>query len=148
MPAYRTHVKVNLCLGLPVSLVTLKYTGLGQPLELVAFSFAFIYGTFFLHPDLDLTRNIRLFSIKGLLTLPFRPYSYFFRHRGISHFPLIGTLLRLAWLLFFLWLVFSFFDWAVFRINPWNQPAIWFGIAGLAMADLIHIVLDRFSKKV
>jgi uncharacterized metal-binding protein len=135
MPAYRTHVSINLFLGLPLSLGALKYSVLSTPTDTIAFAAAFIYGTFFLHPDVDLARNIRLFSVKGLLTLPFRPYSYLFRHRGISHMPIIGTLTRVIWLL----LIFSIpFD--------WNQPALWFALGGLAVADLFHVLLDQLVK--
>ena len=71
MPSYRTHVSVNLAFGLPLSLAALKYTVQSTPTDTLAFSAAFIYGTLFLHPDLDLARHIRLFSLKGLLLLCF-----------------------------------------------------------------------------
>lgn len=135
MPSYRTHVSVNLFLALPAALAALKYTVQSTPADWIWFGGAFIYGTLFLHPDLDLARNIRLFSLKGLLTLPFRPYSYLFRHRGISHWPIIGTLTRVAWLL------------AIFYCLGWTFPhfpnsAMWLCIGGIASADLSHILLD------
>jgi uncharacterized metal-binding protein len=145
MPAYRTHVTVNLFLGLPLGLAALKYTALSTPADMGAFTAAFIYGTLFLHPDMDLARNIRLFSLKGLLTLPFRPYSYLFRHRGISHMPIIGTLTRVLWLMGFMWLLFSCLDWAYPHIIDWNQPLIWFGIGGIATADFFHVLLDKLN---
>lgn len=144
MPAYRTHVTLNLFLGLPLGLAALKYTVLSTPTDVLTFAGAFIYGTFFLHPDVDLARNIRLFSLKGLLTLPFRPYSYLFRHRGISHMPIIGTLTRVLWLMGFMWLLFSCLDWAYPNLH-WNQPPFWFGISGLALADFFHVLLDRLN---
>ncbi len=143
MPSYKTHIALNLSLGLPLSLAALKYTVQLTPYEMASFALAFVYGTYFLHPDMDLARNIRLFSLKGLLTLPFRPYSYLFRHRGISHMPIIGTLTRVIWLLVFLWTLFTLLKW-VFPID-WNQPYLWFGLAGLAIADLFHVVLDNIS---
>ncbi|MBX7066097.1 MAG: metal-binding protein [Parachlamydiales bacterium] len=134
MPAYRTHVAVNLVLGLPIALAALKYSVPFTPQELFSFSAAFLYGTLFLHPDLDIAYKIKLFSLKGLLTLPFRPYSYLFRHRGISHMPIVGTLTRVLWLGFFFWLVFG-----------WTLPPLWFALGGLATADLFHILLDKTS---
>lgn len=131
MPAYRTHVAVNLVLGLPLALAVLKYTVAFTPEQLFSFSAAFVYGTLFLHPDLDIAYKIKLFSLKGFLTLPFRPYSYLFRHRGISHMPVIGTLSRVLWLWMICWL---FFGWAL--------PPIWFALGGLAASDLFHILLD------
>lgn len=136
MPSYRTHVSVNLFLGLPLALAALKYTVQSTPIDTLCFTGAFAYGTLFLHPDLDLARNIRLFSLKGLLTFPFRPYSYLFRHRGISHMPLIGTLTRVLWLLGFFWVI----GWVI-PIH-FEQPYVWFGLAGLALADLSHVLLD------
>ncbi len=136
MPGYRTHVKVNLSFGLPFALAILNYSTLSTPKGMICFTAAFIYGTFFLHPDMDLARNIRLFSWKGLLTLPFRPYSYLFRHRGISHIPVIGTLTRVLWLLG----LFALFGW----VYPhFTSSYTWFGIGGLATADFFHVVLDR-----
>jgi len=144
MPSYRTHVSINLFVGLPLSLAALKYGVLSTPKEIGYFSAAYIYGTFFLHPDLDLTHNIRLFSLKGLLTLPFRPYSRLFSHRGLSHVPLIGTLTRLLWLLGFFWLLFWALGWVVPKLD-WNQPLVWFAIGGLAAADLLHVLLDQIN---
>jgi uncharacterized metal-binding protein len=146
MPAYRTHVTLNLFLGLPLTLAAIKYTVLTTPIDTISFVAAFIYGTFFLHPDLDLARQTRLFSLKGLLTLPFRPYSYLFHHRGISHMPLIGTLTRVLWLIVFFGILFSCFDWAYPDIIPWDAPYVWFGLAGLTVADLFHVLLDRLVK--
>ena len=143
MPSYRTHVSVNLCLGLPLSLAALKYTVQSTPTDVCAFIFAFSYGTLFLHPVVDLARNVRLLSLKGLLTLPFRPYSYLFRHRGISHMPLIGTITRILWLIGFLALLFHCLDWAMPSLHSyWKEPYVWFGIGGLAVADLFHVLLD------
>lgn len=144
MPSYRTHVSINLFVGLPLSLAALKYGVLSTSNDILYFAAAYVYGTFFLHPDLDLARNIRLFSIKGILTLPFRPYSHFFRHRGISHIPLIGTLTRVLWLLAFFWLIYFAIGW-VFPELDWNQPYIQFAIGGLAAADLLHVLLDQIN---
>lgn len=138
MPSYRTHVSVNLLLALPVALAAMRCTLLSTPYDMALFAGSFIYGTLFLHPDLDLARNIRLFSFKGLLTLPFRPYSYLFRHRGISHMPLIGTLTRIGWLTLLFWIFFH-------KAFAWDNPLLWFAAGGLAVADLAHIVLDHLA---
>ncbi|PIS02725.1 MAG: hypothetical protein COT85_01455 [Chlamydiae bacterium CG10_big_fil_rev_8_21_14_0_10_42_34] len=145
MPSYKTHVSINLFLGLPLTLVALKHTVQVEPTEIACFSAAFIYGTIFLHPDLDLARNIRLFSLKGLLTLPFRPYSYLFRHRGISHIPIIGTLSRILWLIFFFYFIFTCLNWAMPNVIEYNGVYIAFALAGVAAADLIHVLLDKIT---
>lgn len=134
MPAYRTHVAVNLSLGLPIALAAIRH--LATPNEILSFSAAYIYGTLLLHPDLDLAHKIRLFSWKGLLTLPFRLYSRLFRHRGLSHMPVIGTLTRVAWLMGLFYLL----DWAYPSLNNTHT---WFAIGGLTVADFFHVLLDR-----
>lgn len=147
MPAYRTHVSVNLLLSLPLSIAALKYTLKLSPEDFVSFAGAFIYGTFFLHPDLDLAKNIRLFSFKGLMTLPFRPLSYFMKHRGISHAPIFGTLIRVLWLMIFLSIIMSLLDWSYPQItNIWSYSVLWLALCGLATADISHIILDKYKK--
>lgn len=143
MPAYRTHVSVNLLVSFPLSIAALKYTVNLSPMELASFSAAFIYGTFFLHPDLDLAKNIRLFSFKGLMTLPFRPLSFFMKHRGLSHAPIFGTILRVLWLLIVLSIVMSLIDWSYPEINLWSYSAVWLALGGLAISDISHILLDK-----
>ncbi len=139
MPAYRTHVRFNLFLALPL----LCY-GLSNNLSDAAFfGLGFTYSTFFLHPDMDLARQIKLFSIKGLLTLPFRPYSYLFHHRGISHWPIIGTLTRLLWAALLLWLLC---DWAGQPFPGLQSIHVNWLFLGIAVADLTHEALDWLEK--
>lgn len=145
MPKYKTHVSVNLFLGLPLSLAAMKYTVQSAPQDTLIFAGAFIYGTFFLHPDVDLARKIRLFSLKGLFTFPFRSYSLFFRHRGISHTPVIGTLTRILWLIGFCWIVFFCFNWAFPDLAKLETSYLCFGVCGLIIADLFHFILDQIS---
>ncbi len=141
MPSYRTHVSVNLFLALPLSLAAMKYTAQSPLADMAIFSAAFIYGTLFLHPDLDLVRNTPLFSLKGLLTLPFRPYSYLFRHRGISHMPIIGTLTRILWLAALFCLFYCLINKPLPRLQETSSLLLAF--IGLASADLVHLILDQ-----
>jgi uncharacterized metal-binding protein len=134
MPCYRTHVRFNLCLAL--SLVCLGLIHYGQsPSNITSFALAFSYSTLFLHPDLDLARETKLFSLKGLLALPFWPYSLLFHHRGISHWPIIGTLTRLAYAATILWLI----HWPIPHYSLW---IFW----GMASADVAHECLDFIQK--
>lgn len=140
MPSYQKHVAINLIFGLPLTLALLKTSTHMNSEEALAFCGAFFYSTLLLHPDLDLTRKIRLFSLKGLLTLPFRPYSYLFRHRGISHMPVIGTLTRILWLFLLFTLGSSFLD-SSYSLQ-WH-PLFWFIFLGVVFSDFWHIVLDK-----
>ena len=142
MPSYRTHVRLNLFFALPLfcyEILTKECLA-----DAACFSLGFTYSTFFLHPDLDLARQIKLFSLKGLLTLPFRPYSWLFHHRGISHWPLIGTMTRVLWLGAILGIVLHLIDtkMPVLHLNP----ALLWMLAGLSAADLMHFALDWFEK--
>ena len=65
-----------------------------------------------LHPDLDMSDT---------------PYGKFRKHRGLSHWPIIGTLDRILW---FCWpLALLDVDWTLI-------------VAGLILSDLLHIGLD------
>ena len=67
-------------------------------------------------------------------------YDQLFRHRGLSHVPVIGTLTRLVWLVGPL-AILAF----VFALSPppveWWQPVSWW-VGGLMLADTLHSVLD------
>lgn len=138
MPAYRTHVRFNLLIALPLSILALTQVSEGTAERLVSFAGTFVYGTLFLHPDLDLARQVKLFSIKGLLTFPFRPYSRLFSHRGISHWPLVGTLTRIGW-------AYGILTLLGYAFPPLSSVETAFLLGGFAAADLFHILLDRFG---
>lgn len=145
MANYRTHSTFNLFIALPLLLAGGYYYLHLKFMPLTAFGTIFAYGTLFLSPDLDLAYQIKLKSLRGLLTLPFRPYSRLFRHRGLSHVPFIGTLTRVVWLA--LIILASFYI-----LNMGHQPFLSFikahretfifSLAGLASADLCHLLLD------
>ena len=48
-----------------------------------------------MNPDLGLVHKIKLFSLRGFITLPFRGYSKIFKHKGISHSFLLGSFTRI-----------------------------------------------------
>ena len=72
-----------------------------------------------LHPDLDLGDT---------------PYALIRKHRGLSHWPLVGTLDRLLWFCgpLLLALAFSNVDWGMMAL---------IGL-GLALSDTLHSGLD------
>ena len=79
-----------------------------------------------LHPDLDQGKT---------------PYGWLRKHRGLSHWPIIGTLERSAW---FVGLLLAFWLLAGHEVD-------WEGLAllttGLALADLLHIIMDETEKR-
>jgi uncharacterized metal-binding protein len=80
-----------------------------------------------LHPDLDQGRT---------------PYGKLRKHRGLSHWPVVGTLDRLLW-----------FAGPALAAWLWSgRAADWEGLAlmalGLALADLLHVGMDKVERKV
>lgn len=81
--------------------------------------------------------------------MPFRLYSRVFAHRGISHSPLFGSLTRILWLAMIALGIF----YLVYQVIPSKhsflkffhryEPFILFGFAGIFLADLCHLILDR-----
>lgn len=77
------------------------------------------------------------------------PYSMLFRHRGVSHTPLIGTVTRVLYLLGMALLVqytahiLSGANWSIWTWVEQHQQPIAMFIAGLAISDIGHWVLDH-----
>lgn len=121
--------------------------------HLAIFSGTFLYATLFMTPDLDLAHKIKLFSLRGLLSLPFRSYSFFFKHRGLSHHIIFGTLSRLLWLfgiyLLILYAIYKNIDgyqkFTKFLLK--NKEFSLYAFLGILLADLAHIFLDQIPKK-
>lgn len=91
----------------------------------------------------DIVRRTAGRKAERLWSLFWLPYSRLIRHRShLSHLPLLGTALRLAYLLalplFMLWLAG----------NPPGLQVIpawgWWAAGGLALADTLHYVMDNF----
>jgi uncharacterized metal-binding protein len=149
MAQYKTHTQFNLLLALPLLVVGMVYFLHPTYLHLLIFSAAFVYATLFMNPDLDLANQIKLLSIRGLLTLPFRAYSSIFRHRGLSHSPFFGTLTRMVWLGIIFLLILFLIDQPVPSrkavLALLKTPNYLFGLSAIMLADLCHLLLDYKS---
>lgn len=156
MSNYAGHARFNLLLLLPVAGAAAYFLGLPLPSILLAAG-AFAYGTLFMSPDLDLAYQIRLASLRGILSIPFRSYARLFSHRGLSHSVFFGTATRIVWLLLFILL--ALFLWnlvaPLLHLRPSRpfeetlrhyQPQLLCSLAGLLLADWGHLLLDRFGK--
>ena len=84
MAMYKQHAQFNLFIALPILMGAMYY--FLHPARDLMFTFAgtFAYSTLFMNPDMDLANQIRLMSIRGILSIPFRSYSKVFSHRGLS----------------------------------------------------------------
>ncbi len=151
MSNYRTHTKINLFFTFPVLLFIGALLTLPEAKYVWTFAISFLYATFFMTPDLDLANSIRLLSLRGLFSVPFRSYAFIFRHRGMSHSLLLGTLTRLCWL----FLHAIGFLYLFYNIKPTNidfipycqsfQTYFLYSLAGVFLADASHILVDRFA---
>lgn len=112
-------------------------------------------------PDLDLVqityteRLARRIPVLGLLLVASGlPYGMLFRHRGISHHPIWGTLSRwiyvvlvfLFWLVWMLGLMWIFLpDWVPALRLQWDPAYLWllgFFCLGWWVQDLTHLLAD------
>lgn len=151
MANYKAHSTFNLLLLLPLATWGMLYYFKPDKQLGAAFLATFAYSTLFMSPDVDLAHQNKLFSLKGLLTLPFRLYSRIFAHRGISHVPVIGTLTRLVYLGAIALLCYYLINKAIPDLESLKvvyyayDTYILYGIAGIVVADVGHLILDVFS---
>jgi len=152
MSNYKTHSKFNIFLALPLLIGGCHYFMNSHPHHLMTFAGAFIYSTLFMSPDMDLAYQIRLLSLRGLFSIPFRSYAQFFSHRGLSHHLLLGSFTRILWLAF--WGFFIFFaiykstpkEASLFKFYARHKLFILYGLAGVCFADWCHLLLDNKGK--
>ena len=115
---------------------------------ILSFVLAYAFSMLFLSPDLDLARSCaagRWGSARWL----WAPYALIFRHRGLSHHPLLGPLTRILYLgvgagaLFAA--VFVLIGEAVRIVVP---PAglLLSVLVGLYVPNLTHILADRATS--
>lgn len=113
----------------------------------VAFGYLVAY---FIDPDLDTGgatsaewRLYNKFSILGIFIITwFTPYGYIMRHRSFwSHFPFVGTAIRLVWLLMFP--PFALILWNTTEyLVPTYYPLLIGLFIGLSFGDLLHYLAD------
>ena len=139
-------------LQLPILLALIFYLMDPKLYLLLTFGSTFVYATLFMSPDLDLAHQIRLFSILGFLSIPFRSYSRLFSHRGLSHHILLGSATRILWLSGWGALIFYIIYQSVpdqstlLKFYNHHQSYILYGLAGICFADWGHLLLDRKKK--
>lgn len=149
MPSGKTHLGIELFL-LPLG-VALFYFFIDTSWQAGSiFAGAYLFSSLLLSPDLDLRHN-RSRRRWGLLGFIWVPYTKIFKHRGVSHSLLFGTLTRLGYLgLLALLIAFalSYFNiWAI-PLDPVSAPLIdpkLLGIlvAGLWLPNIIHTLTDH-----
>ncbi|HEX2915544.1 MAG TPA: metal-binding protein [Chloroflexia bacterium] len=152
MPMGTTHRTINTVVSVPVCAGAL-FLG-WTPAHVVCLAGGYTFATFFMNPDLDL--NSLGYKSWGWLRIIWWPYQRILAHRcWISHFPVISTILRVIYLMWFplalLLLLGSaaqsatreaIFDWwPVLAL-----PVILF-IVGMIISDSLHAILDTSSTE-
>ncbi|MBN9389315.1 MAG: metal-binding protein [Chloroflexi bacterium] len=152
MPMGTTHRRLNTALSVPLAAGTLwlKWDA-GFVVSLLA---GYHFATYFMNPDLDL--NSLGYKSWGWLRFIWWPYQKVLAHRCfLSHFPVISTLLRVIYLLWFpalLLLVFggsvqaaardAIFDWF-----PVTWPFLLVFVIGMIISDSLHAIFDTSSTE-
>ena len=144
MASGRTHEIINL-IALPPTYYFLS------PSDGFSFLAGYLVGTFFITPDNDLfhSRPIKRWKIFKFI---WYPYVKFSSHRGLSHIPVLGTVIKLAYIgsiLLILYVALEFFlrhigmyDFSLdLRQILSNKHIITF-VIGVMIAEFFHILTD------
>jgi uncharacterized metal-binding protein len=153
MPDGRIHFVANGVAG--AALVLLATPEVKLPVLIGAAIGAFVT------PDLDLESTthsealLRQIPVVGLLfQVLWYPYALLHAHRGVSHWPIVGTLGRLAYLVVLAGVISIFaLGWAALvgsTTPPPTLPQLTFDQAACLFAawiaqDLVHLLLDALS---
>ncbi|MBN1859312.1 metal-binding protein [Candidatus Bipolaricaulota bacterium] len=99
MPSGRTHLRIEIGLFVVTAAVVIWLGRIEEVRVDVGASFlgGYLFSSFFLSPDLDLQAS-RPMRRWGPLRVLWAPYAAAFRHRRLSHHPLLGPTTRLAYL--------------------------------------------------
>jgi len=100
MPNGQTHNAINLgaLAGVTVAAIAARADIPAAPA--ITGTLAYLAGTFYLSPDLDLSNTVRTASKRawGRLGFLWVPYGWIFKHRGVSHSWIVGPFTRIAYL--------------------------------------------------
>lgn len=146
MPSGKTHLAVELVLW-PALLAGFYYFFTPHWEELLLFGGAYLLSSLLLSPDLDLRHNSarRRWGPLGFIWVP---YFKIFKHRGMSHSLLLGSLTRLVYLgaVFGVMLVgLSSLGFALPEEAPswFNERTLLILGVGLYLPNVLHVLLDK-----
>ena len=154
----KNHDRINLIVG--TVLASLLWISLKSFLLLGFFSSGWLFSTFIFSPDSDFMPKKRA----GILRFVLYPYALLFKHRGVSHSFIWGTLTRLIYLILMTFLgifVLSKMDYLKtnhedflaiildiirnFNLeNPFYLAMVWLYL-GMFGADFTHVLTDKVS---
>lgn len=108
-------------------------------------------------PDADVNgrseEEQRMWNLFGPLGFAFQimmyPYALLFKHRGVSHWHVVGTLTRLVYLILVSLVVTRFWNEKTLSILIdtlyENQRSIWIAFISWTFQDSVHIITDKIS---
>lgn len=146
-----THRTIN-------TLVSIPFTGAllveahWSPIEAVTFWCGYTFATFLVNPDLDL--DSIGYRSWGVLRFYWWPYQRALAHRCfLSHFPVVGTLCRIIYLLWLPILVIFLLGSTtrnkvssdIFAYWPVYGVFLLLWVLGMIISDAIHAILDVSS---
>ena len=153
MPSGKAHARDSIMLSVIVAPVALYATH--DPLASVAISVGCLAGIP-LSPDLDLhVRTVAesLPIVGRVWQVIWFPYERAIPHRSwLSHFPIVGTIGRLAYLATVVWLVCHVIvspslSWLYIAESMYASPVALYAIGGLLISDSYHSLRDTLSTK-
>lgn len=145
---YKQHAQFNLFIALSILMGSIYYFLYPSRDLMLTFTGTFAYSTLFMYPDMNLANQIRLMSIRRILSIPFRSYSKVFSHRELSHNLILGSFTRIAWLLAWGALAFLIFykslptKGSFFKFYKIYQPFILYVFGSICLDDWGHLLLD------
>lgn len=128
----------------------------------VFFGIGYLLGTFLLSPDIDLSYSKPSQRIGKLKYLWF-PFWIFSKHRGITHVPFLGSLIKIFYLML-IFVIGYFIILGIFSIinfipkwfltfNPFEfiqnlfvKEEFFYFLLGIILADILHIILDGITS--
>jgi uncharacterized metal-binding protein len=160
---YKEHCISNLIVGTLLVTVLASYE-IPTTLRLI-FASSFVLATFLLSPDLDLFHSSPSKNW-GYMKAIWWPYSKIFKHRGLSHTPILGTWTRLGYIFAVFFLIFLAYDifthknvdlsnlqmMASQRFEHTesyfeeNRTVFISAFAGITASDFTHLVVDKISS--
>lgn len=150
MPSGRTHLRIEIGLFVATAAAAAGLGVFGVVRVDLAASFLAgdLFSVFFLSPDLDL-RASRPMRRWGPLRVLWIPYAAAFRHRRLSHHPLLGPTTRLAylgaWVALIAWLTGLAIDRPLSIAWP-GWPMILAFLVGAYLPNEAHIAADWMAS--
>ncbi|ABE51616.1 metal-binding protein [Methanococcoides burtonii] len=151
MPGGKTHDTINIAV-LIIILAGIFYLIMGNLSEMAAryldiytisvLSLSYIFATFFLSPDLDI--ESKPYKRWKMFRILWWPYKVIFKHRGLSHNPIIGPLSIVINLALIVALLLLFMG---VELHQGHSRYIIAATTGMILSMEIHIISDFLISK-